>query len=337
MFFACTPVFAADMVDINTASLQQLDALTGIGPTYAQRIVDGRPYSSVDDLLRVKGIGPATLQKIKDQGLACVNCSSAQTDQSQQQTQTSQDTNSQTTTQQPQQNSAGQQAADNSQPASQNLTPASPTAPAQTINVNYPSEILINEILPNPTGADELDEWIEIYNLNDFEVDLSGWKIQDSIGTITTYTFPAGTKINPQDYFILTRPQSKIMLNNSGDGLILSTPDGKTEDSMEFVNAPLGLSYNLTDIGWKWSAKLTPGAVNVIASNPVQTKPKNKTAASGSKGVSMDDKTAAALINDLPEEKPFSFLLFSGILLAVILGIIFFIIIIKLKTPDRSV
>lgn len=59
-------------VDVNTASLAQLDTLTGIGPVYAQRIIDGRPYSSVDDLLRVSGIGPVTLQKIKNQGLAYV-------------------------------------------------------------------------------------------------------------------------------------------------------------------------------------------------------------------------------------------------------------------------
>ena len=66
---------AAEKVEINTASLQELDKITGIGPALGQRIIDARPFSSVDDLLRVKGIGEITLQKIKDQGLACVNCS----------------------------------------------------------------------------------------------------------------------------------------------------------------------------------------------------------------------------------------------------------------------
>ncbi len=53
------------LVNINTATLDELDTLPGVGPKTAQLIVDGRPYATVDDLLRVKGIGPATLAKIK--------------------------------------------------------------------------------------------------------------------------------------------------------------------------------------------------------------------------------------------------------------------------------
>jgi competence protein ComEA len=53
-------------VNLNTATLAELDTLPGVGPKTGQLIVEGRPYGQVDDLLKVKGIGPATLAKIRD-------------------------------------------------------------------------------------------------------------------------------------------------------------------------------------------------------------------------------------------------------------------------------
>lgn len=57
-------------ININSASLGELDSLTGIGPTYAQRIIDYREqtggFKSIDEIQNVKGIGPATFEKIKN-------------------------------------------------------------------------------------------------------------------------------------------------------------------------------------------------------------------------------------------------------------------------------
>jgi len=53
-------------VDLNRASIEKLETLPEIGPETAKAIVKGRPYKTVDDLKRVKGIGPATMEKLRE-------------------------------------------------------------------------------------------------------------------------------------------------------------------------------------------------------------------------------------------------------------------------------
>lgn len=53
-------------VSVNYASLSELDLLSGVGPVTAQKIIDNRPYQTLEELVTKKAIGPSLFEKLKD-------------------------------------------------------------------------------------------------------------------------------------------------------------------------------------------------------------------------------------------------------------------------------
>jgi len=230
--FSVSFISAAEKIDINTAPLEDLIKIIHIGETRALELISLRPFSSLDDLVRIKGIGEKRVEDIKKQGLAWVE----------------------TTESEPQNESES----------------SSESSIGEETKIAYPPGIIISEVLPSPEGPDETGEWIEIFNQNSFEVELSSWRVKDTAGRTTTYTFSQEIKIGPLGFLVLFRPASKITLNNDADGLNLFQPDGNIIDSVSYGKAPRGQSYNRTPAGWDWSTILTPSLANIVSIQEVK-------------------------------------------------------------------
>ncbi len=261
---------SADCVNINTAPKEELEKIIHIGSSRAEQIINLRteaPFSSVDDLGRVAGIGSSRLVDIKEQGLACVD---------------------------------EPQPKPKPEAALESKPEAVSVSPEESIGIKYPLGVVINEILPSPIGPDTEEEWIEIFNQNDFEVDLSGWQIIDTVGSAKTYTFPQRTIIAPQGFLVLSRPTTKITLNNDGDGLNLIRPDGETAQTVNYGRAPRGESFNRTaENQWVWSKTLTPGSANVTVAAGEDLRPKESPR--GTASASGNPQTLAAVGEQPPK------------------------------------
>jgi competence protein ComEA len=65
----CIAAASSGKLDLNTATIEQLQELPGIGPSKAEAIIEERKkarFSSVDELERVKGIGPSVMAQVRD-------------------------------------------------------------------------------------------------------------------------------------------------------------------------------------------------------------------------------------------------------------------------------
>lgn len=132
----------------------------------------------------------------------------------------------------------------------------------QVVVVPYSDEIYITEVLPNPSGEESTDEFIELYNSSNTTVDLTGWELSDS----TSRNYTISGSISAGQYVTFYREVSGVALNNSGDSIELYQPDGTLLDVVEYADsAEEDVSYALADDDeWYWTTTMTPGRSNTI-------------------------------------------------------------------------
>jgi len=165
--------------------------------------------------------------------------------------------------------------------------------PAADIGLMSPS---VTELLPNPngTGNDDTDEFIELYNSNSKEFDLSGFSLQTGTTSTHNYVFPVGTKIAANSFKAFYSAETGLSLSNSGSQAKLLDPFGSSiAISNVYGTAKDGQSWAVAKGKWYWTLSPTPGQANIVKEPAPTTKSKKKTSTTKVKGASTKTKKAA--------------------------------------------
>jgi hypothetical protein len=116
--------------------------------------------------------------------------------------------------------------------------------------------VVINEFMAinTVTVADqdgEYDDWIELFNLTNGEIDLSGYYLTDSKKNLTKWKFPDGTSITAEGYLIVWADKdttqlglhANFKLSSLGERVILLSPDVEVLDKIEYEAQTKELAY----------------------------------------------------------------------------------------------
>ena len=123
-------------------------------------------------------------------------------------------------------------------------------------------QITINEFMANPSGKDEEEEWIEIYNDSEGIANINGWQLDDGEEGSSPFVFPKNTLIAPKSYLVFPRQITGIALNNDKDTVRLLLPEDVVFQEINYEKPPQGKSSARTGEGFVWSAP-TPGTINL--------------------------------------------------------------------------
>jgi len=132
--------------------------------------------------------------------------------------------------------------------------------------------IIISEFMPNPEGADGEGEWIKIQNLGSQSVNLIGWQLDDGEGGSSAYGISEDIFLNPNDFFVFSREDTKLALNNTVDSVRLFNNYGELVDSADYEKTKEGVSFVRQDGRWVYSGSEDSNQTGIVAvSSTVKT------------------------------------------------------------------
>jgi hypothetical protein len=128
------------------------------------------------------------------------------------------------------------------------------------------TQLNMSEILPNPAGSDDGQEFIEIFNPNDFAVSLEGYKLYVGPNYGSTYAFPEGATVQPNGYIGFTNKDIPFTLLNSSSrvGLALGDNGAVISEASVYTDPKDGQSWAIINDEWQYTNRPTPGQPNLV-------------------------------------------------------------------------
>ncbi|HEU4914357.1 MAG TPA: lamin tail domain-containing protein [Candidatus Saccharimonadales bacterium] len=155
----------------------------------------------------------------------------------------------------------------------------------------------LTELLPNPgkPRTDAADEFVELYNSNEAQFDLSGFAIAAGTGkTKKKYAFPQGAILPGKSFKAYFSADTHLTLSNT-EGLVqLLDPFGNVISSTDVYSAAKDdQAWALAKGVWQWTTKPTPGSANHVVA-PVAKTTAKKGGSTSIKSASLASKNTAA-------------------------------------------
>lgn len=147
----------------------------------------------------------------------------------------------------------------------------------EAIKAPSPFTLRFNEIMPNPEGSDQGQEWVEVINAGQAPIALDGWTVANKGKPGQAIT--SGIQLEPGELFVFSPELLPPNLGNTRDSLSLRDPEGKIADTLSYQKAPSGESYMLSNGTWHWTSQPTPGEANILAAKKAETAKTKKAAA----------------------------------------------------------
>lgn len=156
-----------------------------------------------------------------------------------------------------------------SQPSAVNedIQPENSTSEEAKPNTTYPA-LILSEIFPNPAGRDDGQEWVEIYNPNDFPVNTKNYILDDYTNGGSSPMKLKEVEILPKSYYLVHDPS--VNLNNSNEEIQLLDPSGTLLDKIFFSEGFEGQSFARMKNQWLWTTFPTPNFENEIISEELE-------------------------------------------------------------------